>query len=66
MPSSSLRDLGSATWREVLPRTPLKPHHRHFYSRELVTIDQISHVRLNIFPDGGISRLRIYGHVAGD
>jgi allantoicase len=66
VPSSSLRDLGSAAWREILPRTPLKPHHRHFYSRELSTADRISHVRLNIFPDGGISRLRIYGHVAGD
>ena len=66
VPSSSLRDLGSAAWREILPRTPLKPHHRHFYSRELATTDRISHVRLNIFPDGGISRLRIYGHVAGD
>jgi allantoicase len=25
----------------------------------------VSHVRLNIFPDGGISRLRVYGRVVG-
>ena len=63
---SSLHALGSAIWTEILPRTPLKPHHRHFFSRELANAGPVSHVRLNIFPDGGISRLRVYGHVAGD
>jgi len=65
VPSSSLHALGSASWTEILPRTPLKPHHRHFFSRELAKTGPVSHVRLNIFPDGGISRLRVYGHVAG-
>jgi allantoicase len=66
VPSSSLQALGSAVWTEILPRTRLKPHHRHFFARELATAGPVSHVRLNIFPDGGISRLRVYGHVAGD
>jgi allantoicase len=66
VPSSSLQDLGSASWAVILPRTALEPHHRHFYSRELVPAGPVSHVRLNIFPDGGISRLRVHGHVAGD
>lgn len=65
VPTSSLHDLASAQWLEILPRTPLKPHHRHMYSKELVRTTAVSHVRLNIFPDGGISRLRVYGHVAG-
>jgi allantoicase len=63
--SSSMSDLGSAAWFEILPRTALKPHHRHFFSREIVKGEAFTHVRLNIFPDGGISRLRVYGHVAG-
>jgi allantoicase len=66
VPSSSLHALGSASWTEILPRTRLTPHHRHVFSRELAKAGPISHARLNIFPDGGISRLRVYGHVAGD
>jgi allantoicase len=66
VPSSSLSDLGSASWMKILPRTPLSPHHRHIFTSELVPTTPVSHVRLNIFPDGGVSRLRVYGHVAGD
>jgi allantoicase len=56
----------SSRWRELLPRTTLKAHHRHLITKELHHIDAVSHVRLNIFPDGGVSRLRIYGTVADD
>jgi allantoicase len=65
VPTTSLHDLASAHWLEILPRTPLEPHHRHLFSKELMRTTAVSHVRLNIFPDGGISRLRVYGHVAG-
>lgn len=65
VPSSSFQDLGSASWSVILPRTALRPHHRHVFARELSDAGAISHVRLNIFPDGGISRLRVHGHVAG-
>lgn len=62
----TLEDLAGAVseWLEVLPRTKLKPHHRHVFSRELRRTGPVSHVRLNIFPDGGISRLRVYGTLA--
>ena len=49
---------------ELLPQTKLKAHHRHFFARELRTIGPVSHVRLNIFPDGGVSRLRVHGTLA--
>jgi allantoicase len=52
------------TWAELLPPTKLRPHHRHFFGKELRQTGAVSHVRLNIFPDGGISRLRVYGRVA--
>jgi allantoicase len=65
VPSSSLHDLGSASWFEILPRTPLEADHRHVFTRELSKVGPVSHVRLNIFPDGGISRLRVHGRVAG-
>jgi allantoicase len=62
--SSSLVDLGSASWTTIIHRTPLKPHFRHYFTYEIAHPGPFSHVRLNIYPDGGISRLRVYGHVA--
>ena len=56
-------DLAAAEWSPILPRTPLRAHHRHFYQQQLTPAGPVSHVRLNIFPDGGISRLRVYGRV---
>lgn len=54
----------SGAWIELLPRTKLRAHRRHLFSRELRKAGTVSHVRLNIFPDGGISRLRVHGIVA--
>jgi allantoicase len=51
----------AAAWRELLPRTPLQPHTRHLFEEELRAIGDITHARLNIFPDGGIARLRLFG-----
>ena len=64
VPGATLDALKQARWSEILPRTTLKPHHRHFFSRGLQIQGPVSHVRLNIFPDGGVSRLRIHGTVA--
>jgi allantoicase len=63
-PGATLESLASAAWTELLPQVKLKAHHRHFFSRELGRAGPISHVRLNIFPDGGVSRLRVHGTVA--
>lgn len=63
-PGGVLDTLAAASWVEILPRSRLGPHRRHFFSKELRAIGPVSHVRLNIFPDGGVSRLRVYGTVA--
>ncbi len=55
-----LTDL-SVPWNNVLARTKLQPHTRHFFDRELLEAGTVSHLRFNIFPDGGISRLRVHG-----
>jgi len=61
--------LSHAAWFDILPRSPLKPNRRHLFSRDLLRprpdVD-VSHVRLNIHPDGGVSRLRVYGYVGVD
>jgi allantoicase len=53
--------LDGHTWVELLPRTRLQPHTRHFFLDELLDAGPLTHVRLNVFPDGGVSRLRIWG-----
>jgi allantoicase len=61
---ATAEELKQARWFEILPRQQLKPHHRHLFAKEIQPHDQVSHVRLNIFPDGGVSRLRVHGIVA--
>ena len=39
----------------------LEAHCSHVFERELVDVGPISHARLNIFPDGGVARLRLFG-----
>src|SRR5262245_20689298 len=50
-----------AGWRPVLGDTKLQPDHLHVFERELAAGVHGSHVRLNIFPDGGVSRFRAFG-----
>ena len=55
------RLLEGAAWHELLPRTTLQPHARHTFEEALRAIGDVTHARLNIFPDGGIARLRLFG-----
>ncbi|HEX8634946.1 MAG TPA: allantoicase [Pyrinomonadaceae bacterium] len=56
--------LAGVVWTEVLPRTKLQAHTRHHFTDELNHDAALTHVRFNIYPDGGVSRLRLYGSVA--
>src|SRR5438046_1590469 len=59
-----LDDLERASWSELLPRTPLAGD-----THNLLSVDASApstHVRLRIFPDGGVARLRVYGDVTPD
>jgi allantoicase len=60
--AEDLTDL-SVDWKSVLPRTRLQAHTRHFFENEILDAGSVSHLRFNIFPDGGVSRLRVYGRV---
>ena len=51
----------SVQWTEILPRTKLQAHTRHNFEDELRERGPFTHVRLNIYPDGGVSRLRLFG-----
>jgi allantoicase len=48
-------------WTSILPKSKLQADHEHFFEKEISAAGPFSHIRLNIFPDGGISRLRLFG-----
>ena len=56
----------SLYWPELLPSQKLSMHHIHGYTNEVAKLGPVTHVRLNIFPDGGVSRLRIKGHIVAE
>lgn len=51
----------SLDWQPILPRTKLEAHKQHYFDSEIIPGGPYTHVRLSIYPDGGISRLRLYG-----
>ena len=57
--TASIEGCRSDEWVDVLPRTKLQAHTRHMF------IDlhrgPVTQLRLNVFPDGGVSRLRVHG-----
>lgn len=57
----SLEERDGVEWRELLPRTALQPHTRHVFQDELLPAGDVTHVRFNIYPDGGVGRLRLFG-----
>lgn len=58
---SSNDDLSSVEWHQILPNSILGPSDHHLF--EVSSPITYTHVRLNIFPDGGIARFRVYGEV---
>lgn len=49
------------TWQTILSQQKLSADKVHDFIKEIEQKETFSHVRLNIFPDGGISRLRLFG-----
>jgi allantoicase len=65
-PEQPRRDVpaGVDGWAELLPRTELRPD-----AEQRLPVDQrvrVTHVRLNIYPDGGVARLRVHGEPLPD
>lgn len=54
--------LHDAQWTEILPRVPLGPSARHLFT--IPESSPYSCVKLNMYPDGGIARFRVYGHIS--
>ena len=54
-----------AGWR-MLIGSPLQPHTRHVFDTELRRLGPVTHLKLSVFPDGGVARLRAHGNLAID
>ncbi len=53
----------SERWQTLLPESKLQMDQQHYFDTELETLGPVSHVRMSIYPDGGVSRLRVFGRV---
>lgn len=51
-------------WKEILSKSPLQPGSQHFY--EITDNNIYTHLKLHIYPDGGVARLKVYGEVFKD
>jgi allantoicase len=56
------RTADPAAWAELLPRTRLQPDTRHLF--RLPATAEVTDVRLDVFPDGGLARVRLYGDLS--
>lgn len=61
--NSATDDLSSAKWSTIIERTKLQADHEHHFEQEVRCAEPVTHVRLSIFPDGGVSRMRLWGTV---
>ena len=55
--------INNGNWETLLPQQKLSADNEHEFVKEINAHSGITHVRLNIFPDGGISRLRLFGKI---
>ena len=60
----SVVELAGAEWTDLVPRTALRGDTAHAF--EVANGTRFTHVRLTVWPDGGVARLRVYGEVLTD
>ena len=54
----------AVTWAEIVPRSPLRGDAHNTFG--VTDPQRFTHVRLSVFPDGGVARLRVRGHAVPD
>jgi len=59
--ASSLIVKSSVKWKFLLHKVNLSANKTHIFKNILMKNDKINFIKINIFPDGGISRFRIFG-----
>ena len=54
----------SGAWRTLLAETKLAMDQQLLFESELESAGDVTHARMSIYPDGGVSRLRLFGRPA--
>ena len=54
----------SSDWQTLIPSTSLQGNSHHYF--DIDNTDCFTHIRLNLYPDGGVARLRVHGRVVSD
>lgn len=60
----SAGELRQALWQTLVPRSPIKGHFPNEF--QVTSPHRFTHVKLTIYPDGGVARFRVYGQVQAD
>ncbi|XP_038070976.1 allantoicase-like [Patiria miniata] len=55
-------DFSQCLWKTILPPSKLSAHQHHFFEATIQDIEPVTHLRLTMRPDGGISRMRTWGY----
>src|SRR5258706_3931985 len=60
-------DWEKVEWKEILPKSPLQPGSQNIFDIRQSATERpdgiYTHLRLHIYPDGGVARLKIYREV---
>jgi len=51
----------SNKWKTLINKAKLHPHKKHNFKNKTIKISKVNYIRINIYPDGGISRIRTFG-----
>jgi len=54
----------SMFWPVLLGEQKLQMDHQHYYAEQISKLGPVTHIRFNMFPDGGVSRLRLWSRLA--
>lgn len=57
------KSLDGAEWVLIMDKQKLHPHKQHTFKKEITSTGPFNAVRITIAPDGGVSRVRIFGTI---
>jgi len=60
--NSKSKNLKGLKWKTIIKKKKTKANSHHFFNTVSKSI--FTHIKLNIFPDGGVARLRLYGNIS--
>lgn len=59
-----MKEMSGGPWKILLPPKKLYAHQEHEFGRQNITnCGVVNYVRLTMAPDGGISRMRLFGYI---